>query len=215
VPSESTETAVEAWLRSLHVLTDTAEAAREWRERRYRFARKLGDALVAETEDQAAIAGPVLYGVWLKWGLLYVGQTLEAERRLRDLAVGESHHLANTFPPEIWDRVVLVRWPELQGAAEASESLGARVVGLALEHRMQMAENPLANANRRTSTGGWRSVDRARSASIGARAAPEVEPLFRELKRLWDCAATDAIQAQEDHAFVRCVRPASSLVDPA
>jgi len=52
------------------------------------------------------VAGSVIYGVWLDWGLLDVGQTSEAERRLRDLVVGESHHLGNTFPPKSGDAIV-------------------------------------------------------------------------------------------------------------
>lgn len=30
-----------------------------------------------------------------------------------DLPIGESHHLANSFPPEIWTRVVVVYWGQL------------------------------------------------------------------------------------------------------
>jgi hypothetical protein len=33
--------------------------------------------------------------------------------------VGESHHLANTVPPETWERVVVVQWPSLLGRISA------------------------------------------------------------------------------------------------
>lgn len=72
--------------------------------------------------DSSGTAGPVLYGVFASGaGLCYVGQTQEAERRLRDLPVGESHHLANTVPPEVWERVVVIRWPLLLCEAPRSE----------------------------------------------------------------------------------------------
>src|SRR5215467_16390217 len=99
---DATETAQVRWLDALHTLTATEADARRWRHERYAFAHRVGSALVEPDGVQGTINGLVVYGVWLEWGLLYVGQTKEAERRLRDLVVGESHHLANTFPPEIW-----------------------------------------------------------------------------------------------------------------
>jgi hypothetical protein len=159
------------------------------------------------------ITGAALYGVWLRWGLLYVGQTAEAERRLRDLAIGESHHLANTFPPEIWDRVVVVAWPQLAEADALVERLGTKTVGLALEHHLQSRATPLANAARRTSEGGWRVVDRTRSASVGARAATEVKPLLDAVEALWEMAAT-AHEGTPLPPAVRCVRPGHLLPDP-
>ena len=182
--NEPEEPAFAAWLANLHKLTDSSESSRRWREHRYQFAYRLGDALVGAAEGCPPITGAALYGVWLRWGVLYVGQTTEAERRLRDLAIGESHHLANTFPPEIWDLVVVVAWPQLAEADTVSERLGTKTVGLALEHHLQSRVTPLANAARRTSQGGWREVDRTRSASIGARAAEEVKSLFGAVEAL-------------------------------
>lgn len=101
VAADDREVAFTRWLTSLQELTSSPDEARRWRERRYSFAYRLGQMLVAESETRGAGAGPIIYGVWLSWGLLYVGQTTKASRRLRDLPVGESHHLANTFPPEI------------------------------------------------------------------------------------------------------------------
>src|SRR5690606_19816753 len=108
VPPSSDAYAI--WLDAMRELTSSRSAAQGWRDRRWMFARELGEALVAQTQDHPAISGPALYGVWLRWGCLYVGQTLDAARRLRDLPIGESHHLATTFPAEIWDRVVVVSW---------------------------------------------------------------------------------------------------------
>jgi hypothetical protein len=69
------------------------------------------------------VTGDVLYGVYIAGGgLLYVGQTHDAWRRLRDLPVGESHHLATTVPPETWERVAVVQWPELLDRVPHEES---------------------------------------------------------------------------------------------
>ncbi len=106
VADDDPELAFEQWLRGLTALTGSAAAARQWRERRYDFAHRLGEKLVGQCAADPPVEGSAIYGIGLKWGLLYVGQTNDAARRLRDLPVGESHHLANTFPPEIWDRVV-------------------------------------------------------------------------------------------------------------
>lgn len=207
------EAAFDAWLANLHELTDSSESSRRWRERRFQFAHRLGDALVGAVEGRPPITGAALYGVWLRWGLLYVGQTAEAERRLRDLAIGESHHLANTFPPEIWDRVVVIAWPHLAEADALTERLGTKTVGLALEHHLQSRATPLANAARRTSQGGWRVVDRTRSASIGARAAAEVKLLFDAVEGLWD-TATASEEGAALPVAVRCVRPGRLPRDP-
>jgi len=79
VETDATERAFEQWLATLDRLTASPDAAREWRERRYRFAHLLGNALVGPTESAPPVFSPALYGVWLPWGLLYVGQTTEPE----------------------------------------------------------------------------------------------------------------------------------------
>jgi hypothetical protein len=214
VTIEAGDTAIAAWLASLHELTGSSESSRLWRERRYRFAHRLGDALAGATEDRPPITGAALYGIWLSWGLLYVGQTTEAERRLRDLAIGESHHLANTFPPEIWKRIVVIAWPRLPESIDLTERLGVKAVGLALEHHMQTWTSPLANGARRTASGGWRSVDRTRSASVGARAAEEVTPLFGVVRSLWDEAAGWSPGPDPLPDAVRCVHPNTLLAGP-
>jgi hypothetical protein len=86
-----------------------------WQDRRYRFAHGVGQLLTDSAPPApASVSGHVVYGVYVAGaGLLYVGQTGDAKRRLRDLPVGESHHLATTVPPETWERVIVVRWPDL------------------------------------------------------------------------------------------------------
>ena len=200
------------WLRSALALTGSPRAATLWRERRYRFAHRLGEALAGETETEAAISGPAVYGIWLRWGLLYVGQTDDASRRLRDLPIGESHHLANTFPPETWDRVVVIVWPQLSEAKDLTLRLGSKAVGLALEHRLQVRAQPLANGSRRTSGGGWRSVDRTQSVSLGARTAGQIDRLSERVQTLWDAAAVAAPESGiQLPVAVRCVWPGELL----
>ena len=199
------------WLGSLTALTSTSDAAQRWREARFSFAFRLGEELVARNAEGLSATGNAIYGIWLSWGLLYVGQTTDATRRLRDLPVGESHHLANTFPPEIWDRVVIVDWGSLPESAEAIEQLGQQVVGLAIEHRLQVRLRPLVNGSRRTSAGGWRSVEWEKSNSLGARHSLSLGALGDHVDRLWDHGAGWQEGDSPLSSSVRCVRPSKLL----
>jgi hypothetical protein len=207
------ERALAQWLSSLTTLTGTEDAARHWRERRYRFAYRLGDALVGATDTGEAVSGPVVYGVWLNWGLLYVGQTTDASRRLRDLPVGESHHIANTFPPETWNRVVVIAWPALDEADDLLAQLDRKTIGYALEYRLQVRLNPLVNSSRRTSGGGWRTVDWLRSMSRGAQSAGAIGPLAEHVDLLWDQAASHETGDAPLGGPIRCIRPKELLPD--
>ena len=171
------------WWHAMRDVAATRETALAWRRHRYTFAHQLRNALAG------GLTGPAVYGVWLQWGLLYVGQTLEADRRLKDLAIGESHHLANTFPPEIWHRVVVVAWSQLPQAAALLGELGPKAVGEGLEHRLQASLQPLANASRRKPDGSWRDVDWERSRSLGARTGQQIDELFVAVQEVWRTAA--------------------------
>ncbi|WP_203924105.1 hypothetical protein [Rugosimonospora africana] len=209
----TSDDAFRQWRDALQTLTARQDDTREWRQRRYRFAHRLGQQLIAADSTGRPVTGPVLYGVWLRWGLLYIGQTLQAERRLRDLPVGESHHLASTFPPEIWDRVVVIRWPELPEAA-ALTHLRPDETGLALEHRLQSRLQPLVNSERRTPDGGWRAVLWARSRSRGARTAHRIDDLYDAVHRIWTQAARTTAGDQPDNPAFRVVRPETLLSEP-
>ncbi len=176
------------WRQALQELTRDRESAAEWRFSRYTFAHRLGLALIQDPGTDGTITGPVIYAIWLDWGLLYIGQTGEAERRLRDLPVGESHHLANTFPPEIWSRVLVLPWPRLGAAQKAIERLPPHEVGLGLEYGLQLKFGPLANASRRTSAGGWSIVNWETSHSRGARAYRQIGELFAAVEHAWERA---------------------------
>ncbi|MCX5397566.1 hypothetical protein [Streptomyces sp. NBC_00102] len=168
------ENAYDAWRTALTTLLGDAPLLATWQERRYSFAHRVGALLTDAAGEGPAITGPVLYGVFSSGaGLCYVGQTQDAGRRLRDLPVGESHHLANTVPPELWERVVVIRWPRLLSAAPADEQaaveeMGAEGCGLALEHLLQIETAPPLNSRRRRSAGDWQPRNLARSRSRGA-----------------------------------------------
>lgn len=205
------ETAFQAWTRSISALTDSADSSRLWRERRYRFAHQLGEALVGPKDGLASISGPAVYGVLLAWRLLYIGQTTDAARRLRDLAVGESHRLGNTFPPETWHRIVVIAWLQLPGVQEAAQRHDEKTIGLALEHCLQQWAQPLANEARRTSGGTWRHIDRSVSTSRGAAASRDITELFGQVTDLWTAAeAGRPIPAACAH-LVRTVHPSDLL----
>lgn len=178
--------AYSSWRASLTTLLADPTLLARWQERRYQFAHRVGTLLTETRENGHAVTGPVLYGVFAAGaGLCYVGQTQEAERRLRDLPVGESHHLANTVPPELWERVLVIRWPLLLPAAPANEQLmatemGSTICGLALEHALQVATAPPLNSRRRRTSGDWRPRNLTQSRSRGAihsRAVPGLSQL--------------------------------------
>lgn len=194
---------------SIANLTGSHEDARRWREDRYRFAHHLGEVLAGPRAGVLPLSGPVVYGIWLRWGLLYIGQTTDAARRLRDLPIGESHHLANSFPPEIWDRVVVISWPLLPESAQPLATLDGKTIGLALEHHLQVATDPLANGARRMAGGGWRDVHRGKSRSVGAQAAVSIGALADRVLELWRAAEESTGSSDSPHQAVRCVRPAA------
>lgn len=186
------EDAFRAWRSSLVTLLGEASLLARWQERRYQFAHRVGALLTEIHGDSSATVGSVLYGVFASGaGLCYVGQTQEAERRLRDLPVGESHHLANTVPPEVWERVVVIRWPLLLSEAPRSEqmeveAMGSAVCGLALEHALQLATAPPLNSRRRRTSGDWQPRDLARSRSRGAVHSQRIPQLSRLTLAAWN-----------------------------
>lgn len=186
------EDAYLAWRSSLATLLGNTSLLARWQERRYQFAHRVGALLTEMHGGSSATVGPVLYGVSASGaGLCYVGQTQEAERRLRDLPVGESHHLANTVPPEVWERVIVIRWPLLLSEAPRSEQLeveamGSAVCGLALEHALQLATAPPLNSRRRRTSGDWQPRNLARSRSRGAIHSQRIPELSRLTLAAWN-----------------------------
>jgi hypothetical protein len=180
----------EAWLRALRDLTATAERLAAWRDQRNAFAYRLGTALTEPHPPTPAAIGPALYGVYLPTtGLCYVGQTKESERRLRDLPIGESHHVGMTVPPELWSRVIVIQWRQLLPLVPPAEQQRAsddpETCGKALEHLMICERHPVINCYVRTRDGHFRARSPERSRSVGARAAPDFPGLFKAVLTSW------------------------------
>lgn len=188
--------AYHAWRASLYALISDAPRLARWQEQRFQFAHQVGELLTKPYADSPATTGPVLYGVFLSGArLCYVGQTQEAGRRLRDLPVGESHHLANTVPPELWERVVVLRWPDLLSKAPAHEQrtatdLGFDVCSLVLEYLLQVKTSPPLNSRRRNRDGDWRPRNHAQSRSRGAIHSHALPCLWQLTWMAWQDLAT-------------------------
>ncbi|POM27653.1 hypothetical protein BTM25_20700 [Actinomadura rubteroloni] len=162
-----------------------------WQDRRYRFANEIGRLLTEPSGDRPVVDGAVLYGVYVSGvGLAYVGQTGDARRRLRDLPIGESHHLGMTVPPELWEKIIVVCWPLLadtlpQPARRTVTGLDPEVVGLALEHLVQVEYRPPLNARSRGANGTWRERRVIGSRSRGALHAHMVQSLYELVRDAW------------------------------
>ncbi|WP_404195474.1 hypothetical protein [Streptomyces tauricus] len=202
VTDEAYESTYRAWRSSLTTLLADAAQLERWQERRYPFAHQVGALLTEAYGESPAVTGPVLYGVFATGaGLCYVGQTQEAERRLRDLPVGESHHLANTVPPEVWERVVVIRWPLLVAGVSRSEQsqveeMGSVICGLALEHALQVVTTPPLNSRRRRISGDWQPRNLSQSRSRGALHSQRIPALSQLALAAWTALSQAAIAKQ-------------------
>lgn len=204
------------WLDSLRALTGSPERAKEYRDLRFRFADEVGAVAARPLEGRPL--GTVVYGVWLQGHAdpVYVGQTSDASRRLYDLAIGESHHLANTYPPEIWDRLIVVDWRAVidDAALDALESavavtLGTEVevarttISQAIEHLIQRRLRPAFNVRRKRRglpLGRWEPVDFERSRSAAVRISHLVTGTTEVVLHRWDELSARAA-AGEDAVF--------------
>ena len=188
------------WRSAILAALATPDDVMAWQDRRYDFAFKVGQYLTAAGPGVPAVSEHVVYGVYVTGGgLICVGQSADARRRLRDLPVGESHHLATTVPPETWERVVVVRWPDLLDSIPASEAqsvsdLGYDTCGLAIEHLLQITYGPVMTARRRGTSGDWTPRRIEKSRSRGALASSKLPFVHRGQGRLGEpcphlCAA--------------------------
>ena len=176
--------AYDAWHQALRELTSDEQRFASWRERRYAFAYQVGVLLTEAHAPCPAASGPALYGVYLAGtGLCYVGQTQNARRRLRDLPIGESHHLAVAAPPEIWTRIVVVQWAGLLDAALPEDDL--KVCGQTLEHLLHRKFHPTVNCHSRTTDGKYRERRPEDSRSKAALSAAQRANLFTSVLTTW------------------------------
>ncbi|HEY1918734.1 MAG TPA: hypothetical protein VGH27_24440 [Streptosporangiaceae bacterium] len=181
------------WRHSLLDALDSPDKVMAWQDRRYRFAFQVGQLLTgASAPDIPPVTDHVVYGIHVAGGgLLYIGQTGDAKRRLRDLPVGESHHLAATVPPEIWERVIVIQWPSLlsrisRQEAKAATEMGPTRCGLAMEYLLQATYRPVMNARRRSTAGGWSARRIESSHSRGAVSSTQLPELFDAVRAQWD-----------------------------
>jgi hypothetical protein len=196
VSTSPPDDASERWRNALLDLLHDPASIMAWQDRRYRFAYEVGRLLVDPASPGGApLSGPALYGVWVSGsGLLYIGQTKDARRRLQDLLVGESHHLATTVPPETWERIIVVQWPSLlpglpPDEARTAARLGLHACGLAMEHLLQMTYRPVMTARRRRGAGVWTARNLDSSRSVGAVSGTALPELFRSVHALWETLA--------------------------
>ena len=197
--------AFDRWRSAMADALTSPDRVMAWQDRRYSFAYRLGQLLVSPPSAAGSpVTGHVVYGVYVPGGgLVYVGQTGEAQRRLRDLPVGESHHLATTVPPETWERVIVVEWPSMlprlsAGEGRVAEQLGLSTCGLAIEYSLQLALRPVMTARRRRADGSWteRGIDASRSR--GAVAFSQLPELCGQVLRHWDALATAELAEGDD-----------------
>jgi hypothetical protein len=179
------------WTRALAALTTDPEARRRFRERRFALAYQIGTLL----KQWVASSGgdrPIIYAVALADGKpIYIGQTPEPSRRLYDLPIGESHHLANTFPPELWRRVIVLDWLALAKSPSVDPlppDCDSTAIGTAIELHLQRLYQPEMNMLRKSPSGAWvlRNLDSSRSRAAGlistvSHLLPQVERTFEEL----------------------------------
>lgn len=177
------QAAYDAWIAALDVMTSSTEAVDTYRRARYGAALAVSRALT-EHVDESPLTRSVIYGVWLRAGLVYIGQTADSPRRLWDLPVGESHHLANTFPCDIWTRIVVLAWPAVLGVGEPLPETHT-ATGQALEFRLQQELRPQFNASKRTRSGEWRPNDWVRTRSRAALEGPRLAQEFGAVRLAW------------------------------
>jgi hypothetical protein len=189
------------WVQALTAMTSTPEDSASYRRIRTKVVTEIAKSIVAAATPAAVgphlaptFAPAVIYGVYLDRHPLdrpvYIGQTLDPTRRLWDLAIGESHHLANTFPPEIWQKVVVVRWTDLMRERPYGAHLSdypLQSIGLGLEYALQLEFSPLINMWKKERTGELRQLSLTKSASVGksAQAYPGLSRLAADLVQIW------------------------------
>jgi hypothetical protein len=172
------------WLGALMEATGSEASARSWLDIRFQFTSLIAGKLSNPFRDNPETH--VVYAVWLAGNHgkpVYIGQSADPFRRLNDLPIGESHHLSNSFPPEIWQRVLVVDWERLIPSGEELGDIldknGIRsgrkkpldLVGLGIEFHLQREIRPMFNARKKARGGGWREIDFGKSKSLGAKVA--------------------------------------------
>ena len=197
------------WAEACRALNADEDRARTFRTQRYAFTHALAELLVKDLppagDDQ------VIYAVHLSGRHprpVYLGTSSEGRRRLWDLPVGESHHLSNTYPPEIWESVQVLHWKRvltehghdlagLQKAVgeqfNASPAEALKLIGMSIEFLFQKAVRPEINIRTKLRQGGFKEVDFSESKSRQAQIAHRrLDPAFNDLTQAWSNLGKEA-----------------------
>ncbi|MDJ0841311.1 MAG: hypothetical protein QNK37_32675 [Acidobacteriota bacterium] len=204
------------WVEQLSALTATSEDAARFHTQRTRAATAVAQTIFQTLGIDRKQKIPALYAVWLcgHEQPVYVGQTLDMGRRLWDLPIGESHHLANSFPVEIWQAVKVLRWhdfPAHHKARELEELTQGLIVkpdkkksvrekkldlmGMALEYLFQLEYKPLFNMRKRKPDGSWRPVRLEKSKSAGAKTSRMMGDLWPLVHQTWRNMVSEGLSA--------------------
>jgi hypothetical protein len=83
---------------------------------------------------------------------IFVPADVVADPNDANAAIGESHHLAMTAPPELWTRVIVVQWAELLVRTAEREWVipDMKACGQALEYLLHCHFRPTINRYART-----------------------------------------------------------------
>jgi hypothetical protein len=135
---------------------------------------------------------------------------------LRDLPIGESHHLAMTAPPELWTRVIVVQWAELLVRATEREWIipDMKDCGQALEYLLHCRFHPTINCYARTTDGRYRERPPEKSKSKAAVGAIKHSDLFKVVLGVW--ADLEAVpEPTSGESRIANYRPFGRVVFPA
>lgn len=204
-----------SWVESCRALNADEDKARDFRARRYAFTHLLANHLIKNLpvsgDDQ------VIYAVYLAGKHskpVYLGTSSEGRRRLWDLPIGESHHLSNTCPPEIWSKVQVLHWKRLlaetghdidelqKNVSEAfpeKSKFALKLIGMGIEFRFQQEIRPEINILTKRRQGGFKPVDFMGSKSIQAAIARRWidGPVFNTLWTSWNNIQSEAESCPE------------------
>lgn len=218
----------QAWVTCSRLLNANESKAREFRTRRYAFTHALANVLVKNLPKTGT--DQVIYAVRLMGGHskpVYLGSSSEGCRRLWDLPIGESHHLANTYPPEVWQTVQILHWRQLLVAkghdldalqrsvaklCSARSKSTLELTGMGIEFRFQQETRPDMNMLTKRRDGGFKEVNPSRSKSRQAIVAREwiTGRIYEDLWASW----TGLQSAAEKFEGDSLVAPFGSMVFP-
>ncbi|GAB1795502.1 hypothetical protein [Priestia megaterium] len=156
---------------------------------------------------------PIVYCVKMSTKTIYIGQSLDSQRRIKDLPIGESHHFAKSIPPELWEKIIVIRWSRILRTEEGGLDVINKVkedlvnndkelreksddkkhkkaleyIGKSLEFRLQSDLMPLFNSFRKVSKDGTILVsDNLVPSKIIKQTLPYIDKYYPKIKEHFD-----------------------------